>query len=134
MNNVFRFYNQSPFRACGGSSSALEAIDATVELRVSEHRLDHRLAFPVERVTELGGEHSAHVRVGAAVPSRTGALALAGIRRDQYRDPVVDDVLHLLLVPVAGIGEQHSRRLGDTCRLKLALGCVEHRLEVTEVR
>jgi hypothetical protein len=57
----------------------LEAIDATVELRVSEHGLDHRLAFSVERATELGGEYAAHVRIGAAIPSWTGTATSAAI-------------------------------------------------------
>jgi hypothetical protein len=36
--------DEPPLGSHGGSSSALETIDATVELCVSEHRLDHRLA------------------------------------------------------------------------------------------
>src|ERR1039458_10546105 len=81
---------------------------------MSEHRLDHGFPFSVERTSELGGEHSSHVRVSAAIPSRTGALALAGVGWDQHLDPVVDDVLHLLLVPVASVGEQHPRRVTHT--------------------
>jgi hypothetical protein len=49
-------------------------------------------------------------------------------------DAAIDDILHLLLVPVAGVGEQHRRRVGDAGRLEFALGGVDHQLEVPEVR
>ncbi len=39
--------DQPPFRACGGSTSPLELADAPVVLGLSEHGLDHRLAFSV---------------------------------------------------------------------------------------
>ena len=68
--------DQPPFRAAGGSSSSLEAVDAPVELGVSEDRLDHRLAFSVELAAGVGLEHAAHERVGAAAPAGPGALAL----------------------------------------------------------
>ena len=50
--------DQAPFGADGGSAAALEAVQAAVELRVREDGLDHRLAFAVELVAELGGEHA----------------------------------------------------------------------------
>ena len=46
----------------------------------------------------------------------------------------IDDALHLLAVPVAGVGEQHLGRVRDAGGGQLALRGVEHRLEVTEVR
>src|SRR5664280_2595687 len=95
--------DQSPLRPRGRSSAALEAIDATVELCLSEHRLDHRLAFSIERASEVALKHSPHVRIGAAIPSRTGAFALAGVGRDEHLDPAVNDVLHLHLMLVAGV-------------------------------
>jgi hypothetical protein len=42
-------------------------------------------------------------------------------------------VFHLLLVPVAGIGNDHARLLCDARRLKLAQGRVDHRAKVPEV-
>src|SRR5215207_2467455 len=69
--------DQPPFGPAGGSSSSLKAVDPTVELRVSEHRLDHRLAFSVELAAGVGLKHAAHERVGAAAPAGPRALAFA---------------------------------------------------------
>ena len=49
-------------------------------------------------------------------------------------DAAVDEVFHLLVVPVAGVGDDDRRGVGDAGGLQLALGGVEHRLEVAEVR
>jgi hypothetical protein len=38
---------------------------------------------------------------------------------DQHPDAVGDDALHLVLVPVAGIGEHDLRALGDPGGVKL---------------
>jgi hypothetical protein len=40
--------DKPPFGSDGGSSSTLEEIDATVELGLSEHRLDHPLALSMK--------------------------------------------------------------------------------------
>jgi hypothetical protein len=40
--------DQSPFGAGGSAAATLEAVDAAVELRVGEDRLDHLLAFAIE--------------------------------------------------------------------------------------
>src|SRR3954452_15028877 len=89
--------DQPPFRADGGAASSLESIDAAVVLGLAEHGLDHRLALPVEPAAMLGREHATHERVGAAIPAWPRAAAFAGVRRDQDRDPLVDDPFHLLL-------------------------------------
>ena len=57
----------------------------------------------------------------------------AGVGRDEHLDAAVGDALHLFAVPVAGVGQQHLGRLVDAGRGELALGGVEHRLEVSEV-
>jgi hypothetical protein len=41
--------------------------------------------------------------------------------------------LHLFAVPVAGVGQQHLGQLVDARGLELALGGIEHRLQVSEV-
>jgi hypothetical protein len=115
------------------SAASLEAIDAAVELRLAEHGLDHRLAFAVKLGAAVGREPLAHCRVGAALPAWSGAFVAAGVRRDQQFDPALGDLLHLLVVPVAGIGEHHLRLLGDAGRLELPAGGVEHRFEMPEV-
>ena len=51
----------------------------------------------------------------------------------EHLDAVVADPLHLLAVPVAGVGEQHPGQLVDAGGVELALGDVEHRLKVSEV-
>ena len=47
---------------------------------------------------------------------------------------VGDDMVHLLLVPIAAIRDCHPGRLCNTDRLEFSLGRLDHRLEVTEVR
>ena len=44
------------------------------------------------------------------------------------------DMVHLLLIPVAAIGNRDPWCLCNTNRLEFALGRLDHRLEVTEVR
>ena len=61
-------------------------------------------------------------------------LSTAGVGRDQHLNPAVDDAFHLLPVPVTGVREQHLGRVVDAGGVQLALGGVEHRLEMTEVR
>jgi hypothetical protein len=59
-----------------------------------------------------------------------------GLRCSRSRgtlNAAVDDALHLLALPVAGVGQQHLRRLVDAGGGELALGGGEHRLEVAEV-
>jgi hypothetical protein len=38
----------------------------------------------------------------------------------------------LLLVPVAGVRDDHLQRVGHTCGLELGLGGADHRLEVSD--
>src|SRR3954466_963787 len=95
--------DQAPFRSDGGSASWLEACDPAVVFGLAEHGLDHRLALLVKPAAALSRQHAAHERVKAAIPTRSGAPALARIRGDHPPDPPIDDPLHLLLVPVAGI-------------------------------
>jgi hypothetical protein len=74
--------DQPPFRADGGAASSSEAVDAAVELRVGEDRLDDRLALGVELAAALAGEDSAHERVKAAVPAGTRAFLALGVGRN----------------------------------------------------
>src|SRR3954451_24073044 len=111
--------DESPFGAHGGSASSVEAAHSAVELRLAKDRLDHRLALAVELAAMLAGKDPAHERVVAAVPARPWALSSARVGRDQDLDAAIDDVLHLLVMPVAGVGEHDARRLGDTGRCEL---------------
>jgi len=88
----------------------------------------------VELAAALGREDPSHERVKSAVPAGARALSALGVGRDQHRDPAIDDVFHLLLMPVAGVAEQHRWDIGDAGRRRFALSGVEHRFEVTEVR
>ena len=107
LEEVVRGGDQSPFGADGGSASSSEAVDAAVELRVGEDRLDDRLALAVELAAALAGEDPAHERVKAAVPAGPRAFSALGVGRDQHRDAAIDDPLHLLLMPVAGVRDEH---------------------------
>ena len=105
LEEVVRRGDQSPLGADRGSASSSEAVDAAVELGVGEDRLDDRLALAVELAAAVAGEDSAHERVEAAVPTRPRAFAALGVGRDQHRDAAIDDPFHLLLMPIAGVGD-----------------------------
>src|SRR5215207_11183272 len=119
--------DQSPLGANRGSASSSEAVDAAVEFRVGEDRLDDRLALAVELAAAVAGEDSPHERVEAAVPTRPRAFAALGVGRDQYLDAAIDDPLHLLLMPIASVRDEHLRNFRDAGGVKLALSRVEHR-------
>jgi hypothetical protein len=103
--------DQPPLRACGGSASSLELVDPSVVLGLSEHGLDHRLAFSVKPAAVVTGEHGPHEGVAAAIPAAAGCVALAGIGRDQDLSAVADDLVDLLLMPVAGVCERDGGRV-----------------------
>jgi hypothetical protein len=100
---------------------------------VGEDGFDHALALGVELAAEVGGEQAPHERVKAAVPARAGALALAGVGRDQHPDSAVDQAVHLGLMPIAGVGDHHVRPRGDARGREVGLGRGDHRFEVPEV-
>jgi hypothetical protein len=60
--------DQPPFRQRGSSAAAPEAAEAGAELVLREYRLDRRFAVPLELVSRLASEHSAHERVGTFCP------------------------------------------------------------------
>lgn len=125
--------DHAPFGACGGSAAALESVDLAIEFRLSEDGLDHRLSAPVKTAAVVVGEHSSHVRVDAALPAGPRRFSPARVRRDQDLDAAIDDRLHLLVMPVAGVGQHDTRCVFDARASELALGGVDHRLEVPEV-
>src|ERR1019366_10273429 len=103
---------------------------APVVLGLREHRLDHRLSSSVEPAAIVALEHIAHRCVAPTLPTRPGRLALAGVRWDQHLDMLVlDDVVDLLLVPVARVGDRDARSLCNTNRLEFPLRRLDHRLE-----
>jgi hypothetical protein len=61
------------------------------------------------------------------------ASTFARVRRDQNLDPLVDDALHLLLVPIAGVCDDNLDRLADTHALKFSLGGNDHPFQVPEI-
>src|SRR5215207_4651954 len=121
--------DQSPFAATGRSAAALEAFDRAVELDLAEDGLDCDLALAVEVVAERCREYAAHERVHAAGPARPWASAQAGVGRDEDLDAFAGNLLHLALVPVAGVGE-HDVGITAPKRGELALRRADHRFEV----
>src|SRR3954451_11414791 len=87
--------DQSPFGAGGGAAASGEAGEAAVVFGVTEDRLDQLFALRVELVTALGRERVAHEVIGAAGPAGPGAAAAAGVGRDQHRDAIAGDLVHL---------------------------------------
>ena len=126
--------DEAPLGPDGGASSSSEAVHAAVELRVAEHGLDHRLALPVKRAAVVAGEDSAHEGVVAAFPAAAATRALAGVRGNQDRDAAINNAFHLLLMPVAGVGQQDSWALVNARCCEFALRGVEHGFELSEVR
>ena len=91
------------------------------------------LALGVERAALVGGQDAAHERVEPAVPARPCAGALVGVGRNEHRQSLAGQALHLDLVPVAGVGEHDLGRLLDAGPRELAAGRGDHRLELAEV-
>jgi hypothetical protein len=87
----------------------------------------------VERAAGVGREHAAHERVAAAVPAEPGAFAFAGVGRDHHLRAAASDLVDLVVVPVAGVGEYDVRTFADAGGVELALGGRDHRFEVAEV-
>ena len=71
----------------GRLTSSLEAIDTTVELLISEYRLDHPGAFAVKAFAGLVAEDLAHPSVHPAAPTGALTFAVARIRWDQHLHP-----------------------------------------------
>lgn len=105
LEQVVRGCDESPFAAAGGSAAALEAFDRAVELDLPEDWFDRDLALAVELVAVGRREHAAHERVHAAGPARALASAQAGVGWHEDLDAFAGDLLHLALVPVAGVSE-----------------------------
>ena len=70
----------------------------------------------------------------AAVPAGAGAFAFAGVGRDQDLGAAADDAFHLVLVSVAGVGQDDLELVSDASGAEFALGSSDHRLEVPDVR
>lgn len=82
-------------------------------LGLSEHGLDHRLAFSVKPAAVVTGEHGAHERVAAAIPATARCVALAGIGWDQDLGAHIHDLVDLLLMPVAAVRDRNPGRIAD---------------------
>jgi len=107
---------EPPFGAAGGSAAALEVVGVSVVLDVREDRFDHRLALFVERAPGVAFEDAAHEGVEPAVSSGSGGAALERFGTHQRLDALVDDVLDVVLFPIAGVGDDNVGLLGDAGR------------------
>src|SRR5215218_9089099 len=109
----------------------MEAVDAAVVLGVAEQWLDRLLALAVEPPAVLGGQHRPHPRVAAAGPASPRGAAAALVGRDQHRNVLVGyHLVHVLLVPVAGIGCDRLGQMIDARPLQLAERRAHHRVEL----
>jgi hypothetical protein len=66
-------------------------------------------------------------------PILAGFLSALGVGWDEHLKAAINDPFHLLLMPVAGVREQHLGDIGDAGSRAFALGGFEHRLKVAEV-
>jgi hypothetical protein len=96
--------------------------------------LDRLLALSVDRPPVLAGEHAAHVVIEPAGPPGSGFVLQARVRRDQHLRAIANDVLHLPLVPVAGVGDHDPRPVAHARPLQVAQRGVKDWLQVPEVR
>jgi hypothetical protein len=100
---------------------------AVAARQIAQRELEPRLAATVERAAAFAGEHAAHEGVVAAGPAGAGRLAFAGVREDEDLHALGGGAFHLLLMPVAGVG-QH--RVGPSpppaariaCRVASSIG------------
>jgi len=53
-------------------------------------------------------------------------LRFAGVGRDQDLDAAADDAVHLLLVPVAGVGNDDPELIADAGGTEFAFGGFDH--------
>src|SRR3954454_14316276 len=132
LQQVVRGRDEPPFASACGPAAALEASDLAVELDLAEHGLDGDLALAVMVAPGGGGEHVAHEVIEAAGPAGTGALAQAGVGRDEHLDAVADDRVDLALMPVAGVAE-HDVGVREIDGCQLAAGGADHRFQIPEV-
>ena len=90
--------DQPPFGADRAAAPASEAVQATVELHLREHGLDHWLAFAVELAATLGSQDAAHEVVVAAVPvaaattTSCAASWLPSVATFFFRQPMIEPV------------------------------------------
>ena len=91
------------------------------------------MALGVERGALVGGQDATHEGVKPAVPAWPCARALVGVRRNKDRRSLSGQALHLDVVPVAGVGENHLGRLLDARSRELVAGRGDHRFELAEV-
>src|SRR4051794_1493794 len=124
--------DEPPFASACRSAAALEASDRAVGLDLAEHRLDGHLPVAVEAAPGGRGEDAAHEVVEPAGPAGPGALAQAGVGRDEDLDAVADDRFDLAVMPVAGAGDD-DLGVTDVERVELASGGADHRLQMPEV-
>jgi hypothetical protein len=75
-------------------------------------------AFLVELLAYFGGEHVAHPAIAAAGPARSCAPAGGCLWWAEQPHTARGDVVHLLVMPVAGVGQQHLRLLLDARELE----------------
>jgi hypothetical protein len=85
-----------------------------VVLGLSEHGLDHSLAFSVKPAAKVTGENGVHEGIAPAIPAAARCVALPGIGRDQDLGGVADNVVDLIFMPVAAVRDRDPGRVVHT--------------------
>jgi hypothetical protein len=91
------------------------------------------LSLSVKIAAVLRLKDVAHEGEVAASPARPWRRAQSGFGRDQDRDAVGGELVHLLGVPATAVRDHDLRQLADADGLQLASGRGDHRGEVAEV-
>ena len=117
------------------AASSVKPGELAVVFGVSEHRLDGLFAFVGRALCPARCRAPGASSCSGRPSSPVAHLARAArVRRDQHADPMLaGDVVHVLLVPVAGVGERDLRPVADAGLLELSQGGVDHRSQVREV-
>ena len=126
--------DQAPLGPRRGPASSSEPAHPAVVFDLPEHRLDAVSSLDVQPAAEIGREDTAHERVHAAHPAGASVLPPQRVGRDEHPEPVSHEMLDLLMVPIAGIGERRPRTLGHANVLKFANRGAHHRFQLPEVR
>jgi len=117
--------DESPLGSVGGDASVLGSSDALVVLDLGEDRLDRVFSLAVEGASGLAFDDAAHEVIAGPFAVRFGApFGVLGVGWHEWPHTGGGEVLDLLVVSVAGVGEHDIDSFADICRGQLLDGGV----------